>query len=198
MFISFQKILQRITGISTPLGGISWSPPVNEIAVAERVVTMCEDRRVITPRFAQLNPITPLRAISSIQEIREILTREMVELSRGSELFEILTQFRTSCTECLSELEVTGIHDKGFAQAHTLEGVACDFSETPNNLQLKQIVESLSIFRTRVHLILFALSTRYHIDLPSDYLELLPKLPTQNQEASNKLINRTENASVQI
>jgi len=41
------EIAKRLTGISTPFGGVSWVAPEAEVAVARRVIRFLEDRRVL-------------------------------------------------------------------------------------------------------------------------------------------------------
>ena len=45
--MKFQEILSRITGLSVPVFGVSWTPPAAEVTIARRVVTFLEDRRVL-------------------------------------------------------------------------------------------------------------------------------------------------------
>ena len=45
--MKFSEIANRLTGISTPVGGVSWQPAELEIAGARRVVAFLEDRRVL-------------------------------------------------------------------------------------------------------------------------------------------------------
>jgi len=42
-----KAIASRLTGISTPTGGISWIPPVNEKGNARRLLVFLEDRRAL-------------------------------------------------------------------------------------------------------------------------------------------------------
>ncbi len=43
----FEEVIKRVTGISCPFFGISWQPPEARRAVARRVLTFLEDRRVL-------------------------------------------------------------------------------------------------------------------------------------------------------
>lgn len=43
----FSEIANRLAGISTPIGGVSWQPAELELSAARRVVTFLEDRRVL-------------------------------------------------------------------------------------------------------------------------------------------------------
>ena len=41
--MKFSEILNRLTGISTPIVGISWNPPPLEVNIARKVITFLED-----------------------------------------------------------------------------------------------------------------------------------------------------------
>lgn len=43
----FEEILNRLNGVSCQVFGISWNPPEPDRAIAQRVVTFLEDRRVL-------------------------------------------------------------------------------------------------------------------------------------------------------
>lgn len=45
--MKFSEIANRLTGISTPLGGASWQPAELEVSGARRVIAFLEDRRVL-------------------------------------------------------------------------------------------------------------------------------------------------------
>jgi hypothetical protein len=41
------EITSRLTGISCPVFGVSWTPPEPERAIARRVIAFLENRRVL-------------------------------------------------------------------------------------------------------------------------------------------------------
>ena len=41
------EILSRLTGVSTPLGGVSFEPATSDVKVARSVIIFLEDRRVL-------------------------------------------------------------------------------------------------------------------------------------------------------
>lgn len=45
--MNFKEIASRLTGISCPVFGVSWTPPEAETTVARRVVTALEDRIIM-------------------------------------------------------------------------------------------------------------------------------------------------------
>ena len=45
--IHFKSIISRLTGISTPIFGISWNPPELEQTVAKELLAYLEDRRYL-------------------------------------------------------------------------------------------------------------------------------------------------------
>ena len=42
-----KQLAKRLTGISTPIGGISWTPPIDEREVAKQLLVHLEDRRAL-------------------------------------------------------------------------------------------------------------------------------------------------------
>jgi hypothetical protein len=45
--MKFSEIANRLTGISTPLGGVSWQSSDLEVSAARRVIAFLEERRVL-------------------------------------------------------------------------------------------------------------------------------------------------------
>jgi len=93
--MKFNEILARLTGISVPIFGVSWTPPQAEVTVARRVLSFLEDRRVL---YALRELEVPEACIGSVLEIGRYLTSEIQGLGDGSkELAASLRAMRAAC-----------------------------------------------------------------------------------------------------
>lgn len=103
--MKFDEIIRRLTGISTPIFGVSWDPPEGEIAIARRVLTFLEDRRVLyNPSELEV----PQHCVESVLQIREFLTEEIAQLDAERELTKSLRAMRASCRKFLDEVQDPG------------------------------------------------------------------------------------------
>ena len=92
--MKFSAILKRVTGLSTPVFGISWTPPESERIIAKRIVSYLEDKRVLfNPNEMEI----PDHCFHSIKEIRKYLTEEIGMLEEGSKIENSLRAMRASC-----------------------------------------------------------------------------------------------------
>ena len=96
--ISFKKIGRSITGISTPIFGVSWTPPADERDVIRGLVTFLEDRRALYyPEHMEFGP----HVSDSIMKIRTELTNILKQCSEDSEMLAPLKAMRASCRKFL-------------------------------------------------------------------------------------------------
>lgn len=96
--MKFKEIANRITGISTAIFGISWTPPELERDIARRIITYLEDRRVLyNPSAMEV----PEHCARSVVEIRQFLSVEIASLSEDSELSKIFRAMRAACRKFL-------------------------------------------------------------------------------------------------
>jgi hypothetical protein len=115
--MKFKEIVARLTGISTPVFGVSWNPPEAECAVARRVLTFLEDRRVLyTPESMEV----PEHCIRSVLEIRAMLTHELGQLTSADELADSPRALRAACRKFLDTIQPRqrDIERYGFSQGH--------------------------------------------------------------------------------
>lgn len=119
--MKFSDIAKRLTGISTPIFGVSWQPSESERAVAKRVLSQLEDRRVL---FVPSEMEVPDHCVRSILEIRQLLTAAIAGLQDGSELAKSLRAMRAACRKFLAAIHADeriiqfGAHRGHYASWH--------------------------------------------------------------------------------
>jgi len=100
--LTFKEIASRLTGFSIPIFGISWQPDESDVKIAKRVINFLEDRRVL---YSPYDLEVPRHCVSSILEIREMLTGEIGRLSRKTDLYNDLQLCRSACRKFLDEIQ---------------------------------------------------------------------------------------------
>jgi hypothetical protein len=103
--MKFSEIANRLTGISTPLGGISWQGTELEVSAARRVISFLEDRRVL---YAPDELEVPSHCVHSVIDIRQFLSSELGKLDGGSEFAASLRAMRAACRKFLERVGVNG------------------------------------------------------------------------------------------
>ncbi|MEG8990281.1 DUF6650 family protein [Ignavibacteria bacterium 4148-Me] len=99
--LTYQEIKSRLTGFSIPIFGISWQPDEAEIKIAKRVITQLEDRRVL---YSPYELEVPRHCVSSVLEIRKMLTDEIGKVSQKSDLYNDLQLLRAACRKFLDDI----------------------------------------------------------------------------------------------
>lgn len=101
----FSEIAKRLTGISTPIGGVSWQATESELSTARHVVSFLEDRRVL---YSPSEMEVPEHCVHSVMEIRRVLSNELGKLDSGSEFAASLRAMRAACRKFLDRVGVDG------------------------------------------------------------------------------------------
>lgn len=100
--VSFKTIALNITGISTPVFGVSWNPPQDKRKIAQRLIAFLEDRRALyQPYHLEHGPWVS----ESILEIRRELTDILKTCPQDEALVEPLRAMRASCRKYLDAVD---------------------------------------------------------------------------------------------
>jgi hypothetical protein len=101
--------LRRVTGVSTPVGGVSWAPAPSERDALRQLVVFLEDRRAL---FDPYDVETTVLVEHSVQEIRAELTRILQTIGEGSRAGEPLRMMRSACQRYLTR--ASGFRDEPY------------------------------------------------------------------------------------
>lgn len=113
--MKFSEIASRLTGISTPLGGVSWQATELEVSGARRVISFLEDRRVL---YAPDELEVPSHCVQSVMDIRRFLSGELGKLEGSSEFAGSLRAMRAACRKFLERVGIDGREVALYANHH--------------------------------------------------------------------------------
>jgi hypothetical protein len=95
-----RELATRLTGISTPIGGISWKPPADEQDKARRLLLYLAGQRALHYPY---NKEIGTFVVQSVLDTRERITRDLKALSMDSLLRETLRAMQAVCRKFLDE-----------------------------------------------------------------------------------------------
>ncbi len=156
--MNFKEILNRLTGISCPVFGVSWNPPEAEIAVARRVLAFLEDRRVL---YLVSEMEVPHHCVLSVQEIRRFLTQELGRLQGDRELALSLRAMRAASRKFLNVVDDPGGDIVCFGASHG------HWASWRFNGALGELRGTFGIHLAR-------LAAEYGLDIEDDLASILP------------------------
>ena len=107
-----KEVLASLTGISIPIFGIQWQPPVADIKIARDLIRELEDRRVL---FREEENEGASYCVSSVDHIRSVLTASIKHSSEGSELYKRLQKMRNACRKFCDALQSPGMSTAAYA-----------------------------------------------------------------------------------
>lgn len=114
--MKFNDITSRLTGISIPVFGLSWTPPASERDAAKRVIAYLEDRRVL---YSPYDLEVPEHCATSAIDIRRHLTDELQKIDGEGELAKQLRAMRVACRKFLDVVQARDEFVKhGFSRGH--------------------------------------------------------------------------------
>lgn len=156
--MKFSEIANRLTGVSTPLIGVSWQPTESEKAAARRVVAFLEDRRVLyVPSEQEL----PSHCVDSVLQIRQFLTSEIGKLDAKSELGASLRAMRATCRKFL---DVVGTKDMDIIRYARQNGHYASWT----------FYSALGEMRGVFGIHIARIAARFHLDVEDELAVILP------------------------
>jgi hypothetical protein len=161
--MKFKEVLNHLTGISTPIFGVSWNPPNTDITQARRILRFLEDRRVL------YNPYeleTPRYCVDSVLEIRRFLTAELIGIKTDGELAQDLKAMRAACRKFLDTVEA----DKGRIVT---------FGAQQNHYASWIFNSALGEMRGVFGVHIAKLAAEYGLDIEDDLATILPGIDKQ-------------------
>ena len=146
--VSFQDLASRVTGISLPVFGVSWNPPVSERQIVREAFVFLEDRRALYNDYVYE---MEHEVAGSVHEIRRELTDALKRLPEESEATPCMRAMRAACREYLDATR--GDHRHGGHLAFTIQ---------------------LGRLRAMIGVQVAYLAVKYGIDLDGELLRVIP------------------------
>jgi hypothetical protein len=157
--MKFPEIVNRLTGISCPVFGISWNPPETDRSIAKRVLTFLEDRRVLyTPSEIEI----PDHCVQSVIKIREFLTNELTKVDMKAAIAESFRAMRSACRKFLNTV-----------QAET-DGRIIPFANSPGHYASWEFNQALGEMRGTIGIHIARIAAQYGLDVEDDLAKILP------------------------
>lgn len=92
--MKFKRILQSVTGISTPIFGIQWTPPQWASDLAEETLVYLSDKRILFNHFDMENAD---HCLHSVDSMRDHLGTQRKKLLGNKELDKSLSSMQKAC-----------------------------------------------------------------------------------------------------
>ncbi len=160
MKVKFKEIINRLTGFSTPIFGVSWNPPQTHISIARKIITFLEDRRVL---YNPYHMEDPRHCVQSVIEIRQFLTSELSKLSEDEGPLQNLRAMRAACRKFLDN--VYEGDDRRRIIGHR------GFGSMPDNWIFNSALGEL---RGIIGIHVAALAAQHGLDVEGDLASILP------------------------
>jgi hypothetical protein len=163
--LRFEDVLGRLTGLSCPVFGVSWTPPPNEREAARKLVVFLEDRRVL---YASDDMESPSHCVESILKVRSRLTESLELLPADAALTANLRAMRSACRKFLDAATPDVVRHAGYGgHQGSIFGSALG--------QLR------GVFGVQVA----AVAQQYGLDVEDDLASILPNRTDQDEESED-------------
>ena len=158
----------RLTGFSTPVFGASWIAPPAERQVAAELIAQLEDRRVLyNPSDAE----TPMHCVSSVIEIRHLLSAALGQLGGKGVLADHLRAMATALRRFLDRVQSRD--DPDYRDV-----------TSPGHWRSWEFLDALGQLRGIVGVHLAIVAARYDLQVQGGLAGILPSEPQQNDLAN--------------
>lgn len=172
--MKFSEITNRLTGISTPLGGVSWQSTDLEVSAARRVIAFLEDRRVL---YAPDELEVPSHCVHSVLEIRHFLSSELGKLDTKSEFAASLRAMRAACRKFLERVGTDGREVILFANHH-------------GHWASWTFYSALGEMRGTFGVHLAKIAAEFKLDIEDRLAEILPAQPSDSDDDDHRPARR--------
>lgn len=156
--------LRRVSSVTTPVGGLSWTPSPSEREELRKLVVFLEDRRAL---FDPYNIEATVLVEHSVQEIRAELTKVLQTIGETSRAGEPLRTMRTACQRYLSR--APAFRDEPYWHRRPRYHDGPRFDE-PDGDFIMALGELRGVFGT----CLGQIASSYEIEVHGQLAELLP------------------------
>jgi hypothetical protein len=154
--VRFADVANRLTGFSTPIFGVSWTPAILDREAAQQVIVFLEDRRMLYVPYVAENPDW---CVQSALQIRAFLTELLGRGGIAVDLADHLRAIRAACRHFVSTVEGIDAREKEYGQYV--------FKEWAFN-------QALGEFRAIVGVHVAQIAVSHGIDVPDDLTVILP------------------------
>ena len=156
--MKFSEIMNRLTGVSCPIFGISWNPVDTERSIARRIIVFLEPRRVLYSAY-EYESVCP--CITSVTEIKNYLTLELQQVIENSRLNEYIRAMRIACNKFLDKCP-----DRKDFRCH-----ACQNGNIDNWIFTSAVGELRGVFGVMIGQI----AKSYGLDVEDDLAQIIPE-----------------------
>jgi hypothetical protein len=161
----FSEIASRVTGFSTPIFGVSWTPPEPDVRIARAVILFLEDKRVL---YDPLEVEVEQYCIQSVLSIRQFLTDTLSRQEQGAELTDHLRAMRAACRGFLGSVGWS----KDSESWHTLS----------RSVNLRDLYHALGELRATFGLHIAHIAVKYGLDIEPPLDATLPPDPNTDDD----------------